>query len=96
MDGGDRACWWRIRDADYPSRRKWCHPGAVFGLYSDGVGKVRPYRVGGPQMQSILVYSVSPDITEEHPNPSDPDRYLCPCCYGKTSNVSLSFLDIDW
>lgn len=75
-EGGDRACWYKIRDADYPSRNHWCYPGAVFGLYSDGVGKLRPHRNYGPKMSSILVYSVSPDVTEQHPDPSHHDHYV--------------------
>jgi hypothetical protein len=73
--GGDRACWWKIRKADYRSRVEWCTPGSVFGLYSDGVGPLRPKRSLSTWVQ-VVVYSAAPDTEEEHPNPQQYDRYV--------------------
>ena len=73
--GGDRACWFKIRDADYPSRDEWCTPGSVFGLYADGVGPLRSKRDENDIYILIVVYSTAPDTEEEHPNPKQPDRY---------------------
>jgi hypothetical protein len=70
--GGDRACWFRIREADYPTSEKWCIPGGVFGMYVDGVGPLRSRRT----YTQILVYSTAPDTLEEHPDPLRPDRYV--------------------
>jgi hypothetical protein len=70
--GGDRARWLQIREADYPSREKWCTPGSVFGMYVDGVGPLRSRRT----YTQILVYSTAPDTLEEHPDPLRPDRYV--------------------
>jgi hypothetical protein len=72
--GGDRACWFRIRDVDYPSRMEWCTPGGVFGLYSDGVGPLLPNHVC--PRRSVVVYSVNPDTVEAHPDPSHEDHYV--------------------
>ena len=71
--GGDRACWFKIRDADYPSRDEWCTPGSVFGLYADGVGPLLPNHIC--PRRSVVVYSTDPDIVEPHPNPLHQDRY---------------------
>jgi hypothetical protein len=73
-EGGDRACWFRIRDVDYPSRMEWCTPGGVFGLYSDGVGPLLPNHVC--PRRSVVVYSVNPDTVEAHPDPSHEDHYV--------------------
>ena len=75
--GGDRACWFPIRAADYPSREEWCTPGGVFGFYSDGVGPLRSKKEQEiHNYVAIVVYSTDPDTVEEHPNPDQPDHYV--------------------
>lgn len=72
--GGDRACWYPIREADYSTRETWCVPGAVMGLYTDGVGRLLPVHVSF--RRSVVVYSVDPDVVEEHPDPDNAERYV--------------------
>jgi hypothetical protein len=79
--GGDRASWYQIRDADYPSRKEWCTPGSVFGLYADGVGPLQPQQT----YTKVMVYSTAPDTEEEHPNPKQPDRYVLIVMVGSRS-----------
>ena len=68
---GDRATYYLIREADRKTKKDWCIPGGVFGLYADGVGPLRP--LGRCR---IVVYSTLPDIEEPHPDPAHPDRYV--------------------
>ena len=72
--GGDRSCFFPIRKVDMASRGEWCFPGGVFGLYSDGVGRLLP--VEACPRRSIVVYSTDPDTEEAHPNPSQPNSYV--------------------
>jgi hypothetical protein len=90
--GGDRACFFPIRPADIPSKDEWCHPGGVFGLYSDGVGRLLP--VEACFRKSIVVYSADPDTEEAHPDPSHPNLYVRvvmvnPICLSPLSPLSL-------
>jgi hypothetical protein len=73
--GKDRACYLKIRPCDLATRKKWCVPGGVFGLYSDGVGKLLPLK-SGAYRRSVYVYSVDPDILEAHPDPEHPELYV--------------------
>jgi hypothetical protein len=72
--GGDRAGWLRIRDEDLPTREEWCIEGGVFGLYSDGVGRIVPQHIR--PRRSVVVYSTDPDTVEEHPDPTHPDNFV--------------------
>jgi hypothetical protein len=72
--GGDRACWYPIRPCDLESCSEWCVPGGVFGLYSDGVGRLLP--IDACVRRSIVVYSTDPDTVEAHPAPENSDHVL--------------------
>jgi hypothetical protein len=74
--GGDRACWFRIREADYPTSEKWCIPGGVFGMYVDGVGPLRSKKEEKDNYLSVVVYSTDPDTEEAHPNPQQYDHFV--------------------
>jgi hypothetical protein len=67
---GDRATYYRIRKADQKTKNRWYLPGGVFGLYSDGVGPLRP--VGRCR---LVVYSILPDTEEPHPDLAHPEKY---------------------
>jgi hypothetical protein len=72
--GGDRACFYPIRPCDFKTRGEWCVPGGVFGLYSDGVGKLLPIK-DAAYRRSVVVYSTNPDTVEPHPDPANPESY---------------------
>jgi hypothetical protein len=74
-EGGDRACYFPIRPCDRSTRKDWCFPGRVFGLYSDGVGKLYPIKTA-IYRRSVVVYSACPDTLEAHPDPEHPELYV--------------------
>jgi hypothetical protein len=89
--GGDRACWYPIRPCDLESCSEWCVSGGVFGLYSDGVGRLLPIDAV-PVRRSIVVYSTDPDTVEAHPAPAKPNHVLVVMVGLLPPLLSLTFL----
>jgi hypothetical protein len=74
-EGGDRARWVRIIPSLVGSKDQWCKPGAVMGVFPNGVGpldsKAHIHKIRG-----IVVYSTNPDVIEPLPQEVSPELYV--------------------